>query len=485
MTETKESSPRKRLFDELAKRFAGSPEIFFNAIQMSGFPVANLNRNTATQLFGSFIDECGKQGQNSLLAAFRALSEVCPSSKLLEAISERLGQVGMLNDFWTEIVATIGAAPDATTKKKTASAGQPKEGATVTWLHITDLHCGLDNSGCLWDLVKDSFYNDLKKVVEKRCGGIDIVFFTGDHVQAGTKDQYVKLEKELSELWAFLKALVPEKTPILIPVPGNHDLERPDLTTAQAIVADIENPALAGTFWSAASHPHRQAIADAFKNYSQWTAALPFRTLPNTHAGLLPGEFAATVPVNGFNIGIMGLNTAFMQLTPGDYSGRLLVNGSQVTILQPRPGEWERKHDLRFLLSHHPPECMSAPALKTLEMDIAPAGRFHLHLFGHLHENRAIGQAVGGANPRRHWQSASLFGLKKFVGGTTGELDRQHGYMIGKFELGADGVGGLTMWPRAMTSIEHVGYKVGPDSAKFVLNEDTEATSASPELFRL
>ncbi len=110
-------TPQKRLLSELIHLFAGSSETFFDAIKNSGFPFGNLKTGIAAHLFSSFIDECGRQKKETLLPAFRALSEAAPVSKLLEAIVKGIEAADDVNDFFEEIVARIPApvdlAPDA------------------------------------------------------------------------------------------------------------------------------------------------------------------------------------------------------------------------------------------------------------------------------------------------------------------------------------------------------------------------------------
>ncbi|WP_295456969.1 hypothetical protein [uncultured Thiodictyon sp.] len=50
----------------------------------------------------------------------------------------------------------------------------------------------------------------------------------------------------------------------------------------------------------------------------------PPHILDGLTAGTLPGDFAATIKRAGRSIGLMRLNTAFLQLGGGDYHGRLV-----------------------------------------------------------------------------------------------------------------------------------------------------------------
>jgi 3',5'-cyclic AMP phosphodiesterase CpdA len=77
---------------------------------------------------------------------------------------------------------------------------------SFTWLHLTDLHWGLDGQGCLGPTLRGPFFEDLEKVLE-RTGPVDAVLFTGDLVQSGESEQFEALKEGfLDRLWAELGA---------------------------------------------------------------------------------------------------------------------------------------------------------------------------------------------------------------------------------------------------------------------------------------
>ena len=90
---------------------------------------------------------------------------------------------------------------------------------TIRWLHLTDLHVGMDEQDWLWPGMRKKFHLDLQKIRET-AGPWDLVLFTGDLVQKGV--EYAKLEEIFGEIWGWFKDLDCE--PKLLAVPGNHDL---------------------------------------------------------------------------------------------------------------------------------------------------------------------------------------------------------------------------------------------------------------------
>jgi hypothetical protein len=200
---------------------------------------------------------------------------------------------------------------------------------SINWLHLSDLHFGLDRQGWLWPGVKHELFRDLEKVTTD-IGGWDLVFFTGDLTQRGSWDEFTLLSKDLQELWTVLAKS--GNTPKLCVVPGNHDLVRPSQGSAiakaftQLWPTDLE---LRRAFWSEKDCEYRVAVRSFFENFTKWTSAPPVPMLPAT-PGVLPGDFSATFEKGGTKLGIVGLNSTFLQIASGDFKGRLDLHVSQL-----------------------------------------------------------------------------------------------------------------------------------------------------------
>ncbi len=192
---------------------------------------------------------------------------------------------------------------------------------TINWLHLTDLHFGLDSHGWLWPKIKHEFFRDIEQLAAD-VGGWDIVFFTGDLVNRGTKAEYDLLSKELEELWKVLSKT--GSTPQLCLVPGNHDLKRPasDSVIARTITQLWwTNSDLRRKFWADPDCELRMAVNEFFADYSNWVAHLPVPTIPKK-AGSLPGDFSATFEKGAWKLGIAGLNSTFLQIDAGEFEGK-------------------------------------------------------------------------------------------------------------------------------------------------------------------
>lgn len=347
---------------------------------------------------------------------------------------------------------------------------------SFSWLHLTDLHLGMPEQPSLFPALKDRFFEDLKPLHEKCGDPWDLVLFTGDLTQSGKADEFARVEEFLAELWEHLTKLGSE--PSFLAIPGNHDLVRPKpKAPAVMLLCDWSNkPDVRTEFWNDPDSDYRKTITDAFKNYIDWWGKTPIKKLP-VQSGMLPGDFSATFEKEGATLGILGLNTTFLQLTGGDYTGKLALNPLQFQRACKDDGPaWVKKHNACLLLTHQPPDWLTADSLEQLRSDIAPY--FALHLFGHMHEARYQSAAEAGGPVYRACQGMSLFGLEHF--GEDQRPDRRHGYAVGKIGLQGE-EGSFELWPRMASRPGGGLWNFAAASADFVLADER----TKPEEFKL
>nr|VFK29512.1 MAG: Calcineurin-like phosphoesterase [Candidatus Kentron sp. MB] len=130
---------------------------------------------------------------------------------------------------------------------------------TFSWLHLTDLHYGASKNQWMWtEETKTGFYQDIQRL-HKVCGPWDLILFTGDLADAnavredpGKTDIWQKLEKEIREIRQKVAELSGGEEPLLLAVPGNHDLERPeeDNPAAKYLAHRFWNGDVQKDFWS-------------------------------------------------------------------------------------------------------------------------------------------------------------------------------------------------------------------------------------------
>lgn len=346
----------------------------------------------------------------------------------------------------------------------------------IRWLQLSDFHQGvdrLDQRAEVPELLR-RLETDLKKL-QRDQAPIDLVLFTGDLTQRAAPEQFAALADFLGKLFRILNGLGSQ--PVLLCVPGNHDLVRPVALDPTTMVFNQweQRPEIQEAVWLPESSHHRiyqTAIATAFANYVQFvedwqrTHPLPAGVCIERN-GLLPGDFAASIEKGGAKLMVAGLNSAFLQLGDGDYQGRLDMSHHQLRRVA--VDGWEDRHQAALLLSHHPPNWLSARSFKQYRELVVQRGRFAAHLFGHMHEPRTQETRDGGGHERAHIQAASLWSREPY--GPERKTDRLHGYSIGQVEFdGSQGV--LRLWPRWYLTRPDGESSFAPDFQRYHLQED-------------
>jgi hypothetical protein len=357
----------------------------------------------------------------------------------------------------------------------------------LNWLHITDFHAGQVGQNRLWPHARHRFFKELPKL-HGESGPWDLILFTGDLAFSGQPKQYHQVDALLETLLEKICKLQ-EYPPILFAVPGNHDLDRSLANAAHNREGLhnhrrwIEDPKLRDIFWDSKTSSIRQAVDEAFAEYNKWWKRQAVWTDPRftITEGLLPGDFAATFEKDGIAFGILGLNSAFLQLTGDNYEGKLGLDIEQFNAACKGDGfAWADRHCACLLMTHHPWKWLEPESEKTLLNKIMDEGRFALHLCGHMHKTHSeMQRSIDGA-PRWLLQARSLFGLEKLGNNT----QRLHGHIAGRLELervegSAEGV--WRVWPRKYHE-RSGGWAISPDDT-LPLDEDSGRISTPPESF--
>jgi Calcineurin-like phosphoesterase len=309
--------------------------------------------------------------------------------------------------------------------------------------------------------VQDAVIADLERLTEQ-LGAIDVVFFTGDLVQRGDPAEFARFESTRERILETLT--VDDRPPVFLTVPGNHDLARPENAEVEGLAELlVASPRLRDEFWANPESNLRGAVDKAFAAWSDWAGGLPPDDRVEWSDGsMLPGDFVATVTLGDRRLGVVGLNTTFLQLAAGDKQGKLSIDVRQVQTCWPGGSvkSWAEQHDATVLLTHHPPEWLDKEGQRSLRSLIAPPGRFTVHLFGHQHEERNLVTMVPGDEPRCELLGRSLFGMESFGEGDEADT-RLHGFTAAELELRPTGPQ-LRLWPRAGTEREGGGWDIVP-----------------------
>ena len=158
-------------------------------------------------------------------------------------------------------------------------------------------------------------------------------------MQRGEADEFAKLKDVLGRLWEKLRDL--GSTPILLGVPGNHDLVRQK--AGNAAVASLRtgwaDTHVQKEFWENPKSDYRKVVQKAFKNYLAWWEACTLPRPDTYRPGLLPGDFSATLEKGGCKLGIVGPEYHL----PPDGRGRLHGQACLISpVCRSRSRNWRK-----------------------------------------------------------------------------------------------------------------------------------------------
>ena len=358
------------------------------------------------------------------------------------------------------------------------------------WIQLTDLHVGQPKEGGRVANIERVLLDDLRQLIDNGEHRVDVVFFTGDVAFRGAPEEYVRASAILGRILAHIERLneelarsskrAPEgsHSPLLIPVPGNHDLARPNGRRAGALRAAFRTrDAMAPPLWSEGIKEARAIVEDCFSAYEDWLCHHPLPFPLAMTPGRVPGDRAMTVRRGGITMGVLALNSAYLHLGDQD-EGALHLDLSQLTaLIGDNPRRWIERHDFTVLLTHHPPASLSEVSRRTLGDEIRPDALFDLHLYGHHHVGGHVTEP--GASGVRHLiQGRSLFGAEE------DGSPRLHGYTVGRFLREKKGDKQAEIWNRPGWR-DHHGWRFGPgreDWGRWRLRIDLGASrlAASP-----
>ncbi len=277
----------------------------------------------------------------------------------------------------------------------------------------------------------------------------------------------------LDRLWDKLRSL-DSGDAVLFAVPGNHDLYRPLIRSAAVdMLTKMDGfDHISAEFWDNPACDYRRAVAEVFSSYSKWWSSNSQRP-SKIVTGILPGDISSTLSIGKWRIGIAALNTTFLQLSAGEYRGRLNWDIRQLdAICEGAVDDWVSRHHLCLLLTHQGPEWLTPFSRKHGETEIAPIGRFAAHLYGHMHDPKLqYIRRFGDKTPYIQCQGCSLFGMEKEA--NSDYLVRSHGYAAGEIDFhGPDAV--MRFWPR-FAGDEGGPWRFRPDNrtADLLSNGDT------------
>ena len=338
---------------------------------------------------------------------------------------------------------------------------------SISFLHFSDLHLGLNSQSTLISKFKDDLFQDIRKVHSYN-GDWDIVFFTGDFVQSGRKEEYDQVTIFLKDLWNVFNELGCD--PIFIGVPGNHDLEWTDNefdSRLQYLLEWGKNTNFSNNFFWNKENEYRSFIEERFRNYVEWYDLLDLPKPSKSVKGYLPGDFACIMDINDIKIGCACLNSSYLQLNSDNFYGRLDIHSNQLThLFQNKYIDWIKSVDIPLLVTHQPPSWLSPISKKNFDKEIYFPDSFINHLCGHMHDPQIYQSESIISTSRKTQIAPSLFGLEK----TGDDWTRIQGYFSGKFEI-SDSFINEYIYPRIMVEAKDGNNIIAADNTFNLIDE--------------
>jgi len=277
---------------------------------------------------------------------------------------------------------------------------------TIRWLHLSDFHVGKDAFG------QKQLFTDIHQHVTDQIhkeGALDFVFITGDIANKGLKKEYATFTQDF--LTPLRKYLGPQCEVLM--VPGNHDVDRNKAKTSarQIMWANKQvffEPTQDGLEWRDGILPRFSAYQRMHKDAQDW--------LGHAH-----GFYTQQHTINGIEVGILGLNTAWLACDDDDE--RALSPGVSMV----RQGlEMIQDCRVKIVLGHHPLSWLHLDDAEPIEAMFERAKVMYLH--GHLHRTKAnhasaiLNIQAGAAFQARDdavWRNRILWGQVDAVMDTT------------------------------------------------------------------
>lgn len=253
---------------------------------------------------------------------------------------------------------------------------------SLSWIQISDLHVGAVGRTEQRHFLNAALMNDLGRLHD-RSGPWDLLIITGDMTDCGADSQWEVAQEIVYGLRAHMAGL--GSTPRIVVVPGNHDLDRRELSPSQR--AELSRLSSHTAIRSELSWPGLSHLRRAFSPFMKFVATLSAANEPGADAGILPGDFRMTLSLEaanrGVRVGVLGLNTACRAAcdSDGPYSG--LVNTDQLSgACGWDPTGWFQSHDVVLLITHHSRSAIPPSALSVFDDGVLGQGL--IHLCGHM-----------------------------------------------------------------------------------------------------
>lgn len=253
----------------------------------------------------------------------------------------------------------------------------------LVWLHLSDIHFLPFNE---WkdSVAQEALLVFLKEQLDKHKLQIDLIFCTGDIAFGKLKEQPLSGQYEMARaFFNKLLALCGCDIERLFIVPGNHDIDRSEVTRAERQSWGLwgseqaESMRLTIPAWFASMDPDVKA---ALRRLTAWGEFIADYLPHQLSAAKGHHHYAHTVEIRGYKVGIAGFNSAWT--CADDNDDRVLWLAAEPQFNHMR--QELKKVDLKIGLIHHPWDWFNTVERGMIKKRITQDMDFWLH--GHTHD---------------------------------------------------------------------------------------------------
>lgn len=251
----------------------------------------------------------------------------------------------------------------------------------LAWLHISDIHFrGKDE----WQAKRprDKLLSHLRAAfADKSLPRPDLIFCTGDIAFGETDAEALEVQYQTAkEFFGQLLAACGLDQTRLFVVPGNHDINRNEINddAQETLVKKAADSRKHFAEINQRIASNNKKFQDAAKRLAAYDAFIA-DYLPHQHVEHRRCHYAQKIKVNGIQVGIAGINSAWS--CAGDEDDRNLWIGSEWQLNQAETVLQDA--DMRIGLMHHPLDWLCEAEREYLEDRIL--AEFDFWLGGHVH----------------------------------------------------------------------------------------------------
>ncbi len=245
----------------------------------------------------------------------------------------------------------------------------------IRYLHISDLHLARSENGNAVDVFNQDVvtYSMIEKINELG-SDIDFIIITGDLVRSGKTDEFDVAEVFCEKL---LDVCGLGKKDLFI-VPGNHDLDRYQITKRQIerLYPFVDQEEISEFFADGDNFPK---VMRKFANFNKFASKVLGRELFNNETISFLEPLKIRKDGNEYIVNLMGLNSTLFAGYDGDDRQKLALGLYQVDpLIRKLEGD-----NLSIGFLHHPFACHHPEDLVSKNM---LTDRLDMIVTGHLHE---------------------------------------------------------------------------------------------------